>query len=311
MTNLPTALAPLRSGIAQATRAESDGQIIRSWLDGMGSDETRKNFGPTAERFLGHLAASGLTLRTATVEDVRHALGSLTEGQSRGTMRQYMARVKSLLSYAHKLGYTQFNAGVVLKARHDKAERTSSVAKRIMGEADVALLIRAAAKPRDRAIIVLAYGSGMRVSEICSLTWSQISARENGMAQISIRGKGDKPREILVSAAAVADLETLRNGADADEFVFRSMHCRSISRQSVHDIVKACAIRAGLDPNMSTHWLRHAHASHALSRGADLARVREDLGHADISTTSIYLHARPGTGSGLHLDANIMTNRKT
>jgi integrase/recombinase XerD len=70
-------------------------------------------------------------------------------------------------------------------------------------------------------------------------------------------------------------------------------------------MLKRAAARAGLNPGFSAHWLRHAHASHAIDRGAPLPVVQETLGHGNISVTSGYLHARPGDSSGLHLDSGV------
>lgn len=70
-------------------------------------------------------------------------------------------------------------------------------------------------------------------------------------------------------------------------------------------MLKAAALKAGVNPAISAHWLRHAHASHAFDRGATLAEVKDTLGHANVSTTSVYLHARPGTLSGRVLDEGV------
>ena len=66
-------------------------------------------------------------------------------------------------------------------------------------------------------------------------------------------------------------------------------------------IVKKAAAQAGIDGNVSPHWLRHAHASHALERGAPVALVRDTLGHSSVSTTNGYLHARPNDSSARYL----------
>jgi hypothetical protein len=73
------------------------------------SEHSKRNFGLTANRFLSELEAQSLTLRTATVEDVRDAINAIAAGQTLSSARQTMLRVKSLLSYGHRLGYLQFN----------------------------------------------------------------------------------------------------------------------------------------------------------------------------------------------------------
>ena len=70
-------------------------------------------------------------------------------------------------------------------------------------------------------------------------------------------------------------------------------------------MIKSTAARAGVNASVSAHWLRHAHGSHSLDRGATLAEVQATLGHANVATTSGYLHARPNTSSGLKLDEGI------
>jgi integrase/recombinase XerD len=70
-------------------------------------------------------------------------------------------------------------------------------------------------------------------------------------------------------------------------------------------MLKRTAIRAGVNPDVSPHWLRHAHGSHAIDRGASLPEVQATLGHGNISTTSGYLHARPDSSSGLKLDQKV------
>jgi integrase/recombinase XerD len=75
----------------------------------------------------------------------------------------------------------------------------------------------------------------------------------------------------------------------------------ALTERAVNYIVKDAAERAGVNPAASIHWLRHAHASHAIDNGVPVTLVSATLGHADLKTTSIYAHARPGESSGRHL----------
>ena len=75
--------------------------------------------------------------------------------------------------------------------------------------------------------------------------------------------------------------------------------------RAVNGMVKRTAAKAGINGAVSPHWLRHAHGSHAIDRGASLPEVQKTLGHGNIATTSGYLHARPDTSSGLHLDPGV------
>lgn len=314
MTAIVAATVSLPPSIdVTATRATSDRQLIASWLDGFQSAATRRNFAATAERFLAYLESVGLSLRTATVEDVREAIGSLADGHSPATLRQYRARVKSLLGYAHSLGYTPFNAGAALKDRgHQRAERAAAIVERRMSEVEVSLLLRECETDRDKLLLGLAYAAGLRVSELVGLRWEAVSG-DAARVQLSIMGKGLRPRQIVLGPEISAKLIAYRgDGKSGGRFVFeaerdggRQRTGGGLSPQSVSKLVKRCAERAGLSDRISPHWLRHAHASHALANGADLTLVRDTLGHGDISTTGAYLHAAPGDGSALYLDGSI------
>ena len=101
-------------------------------------------------------------LRKATVEDVRTALENVTHSVGKATRQQYILRTKSLLGYAHKVGYTPFNAGAVIKIKPDSAHRGATLAKRIITPAEVGLLIRAAPSKRDRVLLEVVYAGGLR-----------------------------------------------------------------------------------------------------------------------------------------------------
>lgn len=284
------------------TRATSDAELIASWLDGMHSDITREKFAATAERFLAALARLGLTLRTATVEDVREAIAALGEGKAASTKAQYAQRAKSLLSYAHRLGYVLFNAGAAVRVKGGTVDR----AKRIASETEIALLIRAAPSRRDRLLIEVGYAGGLRVSELVALRWSDVLPRDQDRVQVSIVGKGDKLRHVLLPAVVSRSLLASRGDADTDAPVFPSRKGGApLLPRAVNRMIKNAAQGANVNPDVSAHWLRHAHASHALERGANVVDVKDTLGHANIATTSIYLHARPDRSSGLVLDDGV------
>ena len=114
-------------------------------------------------------------------------------------------------------------------------------------------------------------------------------------------GKGGKTRVLLLSTATWKVLTALRGEAVPDAPVFLSRKGGALDPSAVHRIVKAAAARTGLATNVSAHWLRHAHASHALDRGAPIHLVQATLGHASVATTGRYLHARPSESSARFL----------
>lgn len=155
--------------------------------------------------------------------------------------------------------------------------------------------------PRNHALLRFLYCTGARVSEVVGLTGRDLQPRDTG-GQASIFGKGGKTRAVLLPAALWSDVKALRYDSDDDNApVFRSRRGGPLVPSSVHRIVRAAARRAGVTEPVSAHWFRHAHASHALDRGAPIHLVQHTLGHASVTTTGRYLHARPTDSSSTYL----------
>jgi integrase/recombinase XerD len=294
--------APIAIANLTATSAASDEELVASWVANLRSEHSRINFRTTADRFL---AALGAPMRRATVEDVRQALETITAELAPSSSRQIVLRVKSLLSYGHRVGYLPFNAGAVIRV-HGEAR---AVAQRIITEVEIGLLIRAAPSRRDRILIEVGYAGGLRVSKLVALTWSDVIERDGGRVQLSVLGKGHKRREILLPEVVSRSLLSLRGDAGANDPVFASPRGGHLTERAVNYMLKRAAINAGINPKLSAHWLRHAHASHAIDRGAALPVVQSTLGHGNIAVTSGYLHARPGESSGLSLDPGVFLQR--
>jgi integrase/recombinase XerD len=288
------------------TNAKSDRELLAVWLKSHRdvSPHTVRAYARVGARFLAALAAAGSDLRHATVEDVQIALeGMRTKADGSpvkpATVNMHVAAVKSFLGFAHRVGFTRFNAAPLIKLK--KAPR--QLAQRILGELEVRDLIKHANPGRDRLMLQVAYFGGLRVSELVSLTWSQVIRRDDGQAQLSIIGKGTKEREVLIPAAIAGPLLASRGNALATAPVFASVRRpgQPLTPRAINFMVKEVAERAGVNPAMSIHWLRHAHASHAIDNGAPVTLVSATLGHADLKTTSVYAHARPGESSGRYL----------
>lgn len=286
-----------------ATRASHDEEILLSWLDSLTSAHTKRNFETTARAFLANLPAG---LRNSSVEDVRDAIAAITMSSAPTTARQYVLRVKSLLTYSHRLGYTTFNAGTVIRVKSDNVSRGARLAKRIISEVQVGLLVRAAQNRRHRIMLEVLYAGGLRVSELTGLTWADVITRDHDQVQLAIIGKGGVERQVLLPPIVSKSVLSLRQGAPAASPVFANQRTgEPLTERAVRAAMKRAAKAAGIEQPVSPHWLRHAHASHAIDKGATLPEVQETLGHASITTTSGYLHARPGTSSGLRLDQGV------
>ena len=145
---------------------------------------------------------------------------------------------------------------------------------------------------RDRAILELAYSSGLRASELSSLTLTQVDL-ENGFVRVF--GKGSKERLVPLGDSARQAIATYLGSARSKlvrartgSALFLSDRGVAISRKTIWALVRKHAARAGLEKPVKTHLLRHSFATHLLSGGADLRAIQEMLGHASITTTQIY-----------------------
>ncbi len=146
---------------------------------------------------------------------------------------------------------------------------------------------------RDRAMLELLYGSGLRVSELVGL---DVQALDVPRARVTVTGKGNKTRIVPVGAkalAALADWLPERNlwleGPERALFISERLGTR-LSTRTVERRIKVQAVRAGIEQDLYPHLLRHCFASHVLASSGDLRAVQELLGHADISTTQVYTH---------------------
>jgi integrase/recombinase XerD len=155
---------------------------------------------------------------------------------------------------------------------------------------------------RDRALLELLYGTGIRISEAVGLDLDDIDLED---AMLRVLGKGNKERVVPVGRGARTALEAylrhgrltlrparIRKASDTDAVMLNARGGR-ISRQACWAIVRRAGDRVGLGDRLSPHVLRHSCATHMLNHGADLRVVQELLGHASISTTQVYTTVSP------------------
>jgi integrase/recombinase XerD len=274
-------------------QAHSDGQLIELWLHGR-SLHTQRAYAGDIARFLG---GAGKSLPAVTLADLQGFADSLG-GLAPASRYRILSAVKSLLAFGHRIGYLAFDVGRVLRLPSVR----DRLAERILPEADVHRILSLEPNERNRTLLLLLYASGVRVSEACGLCWRDVQANGDG-AQVTVFGKGGKTRAIQLPPSVARVLTKLRGKAGEDAPVFPSRkHGAALRPLAVLRIVRQAARRAGIDAAVSPHWLRHAHASHALDRGAPIHLVQATLGHASITTTGRYLHARPADSSSRFLE---------
>ncbi len=299
---LGTPTAP--SGLVMASQADDDLHLIRLWLHGK-SQNSQEAYRRDVNQFIDYVDLPLSQIKLQHFWDWADHLE--VRGLAASTRSRKLAAIKSLFSFGHRIGYLAFNVGAAVST----PKVPDRLAERILSEPDVQRILALETNLRNAVLLRLFYASGGRVSELANLYWGSLRDRgvEDGrpVGQVTLLGKGEKTRTILLSTSTWDAIEELKqeasrkNQASATDPVFRSRKGGPLSRQQIWRIVKRAAKRAGLEQAVSPHWLRHAHASHALDRGAPTHLVKETLGHKSLATTSKYAHARPDDSSARYL----------
>lgn len=231
-------------------------------------------------------------------EDVTAFISALrARGLAPSTVERKVAALKGLHKFAVREGLTENHPTARLPLPKVPTRLPDVItiddADRLLGQpfADSALGLR------DRALLEVLYGCGLRASEIIGLETTELDL-DAGLMRVV--GKGDKERTVPVGgmarhaltaylASARPSLRPARSVGRLTAHVFLNVRGGALSRQAVHRIVRDYGARVGLE-GLHPHTLRHSFATHLLEGGADLRAVQEMLGHADISTTQIYTH---------------------
>ncbi len=264
----------LERGFAENTRAGylADLEKLHLWLADEGTDETE-----------------------ACTDDLHRFIGELYDtGISPTSIARILAGIRSFYGYLELENLTPSNPAALLDTPRRQRRLPS-----VLSLEEIEAMIDAcdAASPqgvRNRAIIEMLYGSGLRVSELCNLELERVNLDEG---YVLVEGKGSKERLVPVSATATDALRAYmpeRRLADTkpgeEGIVFLNSRGHRLSRVMVFYIVRSLAESAGVNKSVSPHTLRHSFATHLLEGGANLRAIQQMLGHESIATTEIYLH---------------------
>src|ERR1035438_8976097 len=248
-----------------APQASSDDQLVALWLHGR-SVHTQRAYRADVARFR---RGAGKPLPSVTLTDLQAFADSL-DALAAASQYRILSALKSLLAFGHRIGYLPFDVGRALRLPGVRNRLT----ERILPEAEIHRMLSLEPKERNRVLLTLLYASAVRVSELCSLCWRDAQANGDG-GQITVFGKGDQTRSIQLPASVWKNLQKLRGDAGDDQPLFPSRkRGGSLKPLAVLRIVRHAAERAGIDLAVSPHWMRHAHASHALDRGAPIHLVQ-------------------------------------
>jgi len=259
------------------------------------SPNTVQSYGRDLVRYLRYLEDAGIAEPSeVTRQDIEAHLGALVEvGLAPASVERAVSAIK---------GFHRFMVTEQICAEHPTADlplprKAKHLPDVISHEQAAALLdqpfAQTPAGQRDRTILEVLYGCGLRVSELCGLDQRDLALDEE---VLRVLGKGSKERVVPVMGTAASQLrsylDTWREGLvgrTPTPAVFLNVRGGRISRQSVHAIVERYGRLVGIE-GLHPHTLRHSFATHMLEGGADLRIVQEILGHSDISTTQLYTH---------------------
>jgi integrase/recombinase XerD len=283
----------------------SDAALIEAFLETLSAERgARAN---TLDAYRRDLDDACAHLKGPLAQAVPEAIEAYVAGLAgRGLSPATVRRRTSALKQFYRFLIEENQRADNPTSRLDPPKRARALPK-TLSLAEIERLIDVAETPRDRALIELLYGAGLRVSELVSLPLR--AAPKPGQDHMIVEGKGGKERLVALGAPAQAALaahlaareaalpKELARRETARVWLFPSASAADgkLTRRRVAQILEQAAIRAGIAPaRISPHVLRHAFATHLVEGGADLRTVQTLLGHADIATTQIYTHVAQG-----------------
>lgn len=247
------------------------------------------------QRLKAYMDAHGIDIVRATSDDLKAFLYDASKSiSSVRTQARLIAGIRSFYRFLIYHNYIEQDPSELLespkKERHLPEVLTLDEIDSMIAQLDMS-------KPeshRNRAIIEMLYGSGLRVSELVNLRLSDIYRQEGFMR---ITGKGSKQRLVPISPVAdqwleywLEDRSQLDIKPEYSDIVFLNRYGRQLTRAMIFTIIKTLAKQADIHKTISPHTLRHSFATHLLQNGADLRIIQDLLGHEDITTTEIYTH---------------------
>lgn len=245
------------------------------------------------------LESRSVSLEKAEIADLRAYLNMLHDrGMTSSSIARHLSALKQFFQFLITEGVRSEDPTSLLS----RPKKMKPLPK-ILTEEEITQLLETVSEDnspegqRLEALLEILYASGLRVSELISLTHDAILHAEQTLI---VRGKGEKERLVPLSSYAIRALEKylkvrpefVAHPSGVSKWLFPSYgKSGHLTRQRFGQLLKDLALHAGIDPDkVSPHVIRHAFATHLLNGGADLVSVQNMLGHADISTTQIYTH---------------------
>ena len=285
-------------------------QVIDSFLDSLWmerglSENTLSAYRSDLTQFSFWLEHKKVDLLKVEAKDILAYLSSL-ENASVRTVARRLSSLRRLYEYLLRENKIKQNP-----VSNVDAPRLGRTLPKSLTEDEVENLLNApdtapATGVRDKAMLELLYATGLRVTELVSLTIQQVNLRQG---VVRVTGKGNKERLVPMGEEANAWIERYLSSARSEilgnaitDAMFPSNRGKAMTRQTFWHMVKRYAVVAESKKTLSPHVLRHAFATHLINHGADLRVVQMLLGHSDISTTQIYTHVARERLKDLHAE---------
>lgn len=240
-------------------------------------------------------AGEAAALERLDTDHLRRFIASENQrGLSPKSLQRRLSACRSFYAWLLKQGQVKANPTAGLKA--PKAPRKLP---QVLDPDEAKVLVEVPVDGRlglrDRALLELFYSSGLRLSELCALTWNALDLDDR---LVTVTGKGNRQRSVPLGSHAVnalrawhGEMKATRPDIDPKQgFLFPGRGVKAISQRAVQIRIAQIAQKQGLFKRVHPHLLRHSFASHILESSGDLRGVQELLGHADIATTQIYTH---------------------
>ncbi len=259
------------------------------------SEHTVRNYGLDIEQFLTFAKAP---LHACSKTTVRAFLAHLSaKGLAKKTLLRRLSSLRSFFKFLLKEGALQSNP--IAELEGPKAEKrippllTYAHVERLLAQPDATTLLGL----RDRCIMELFYSSGLRLSELVSLSRSDVDLARR---QMKVRGKGKKERIVPITKTAIQWMRTYldhpmrhlageHHSPEVDhDALFLNRHGRRLTARSVDRTFKLYLLQSGLAVTVTPHIIRHTIATHWLEKGMDLKTIQKLLGHSSLATTTLY-----------------------
>lgn len=278
--------------------------IDHLWLEDGLSKNTLESYQRDLEQFAMWLAKQNNALLMASQADIQQYIAVRFPQAKPRSIGRLIASIRRFYRYCLRENLVTVDPSLQIESPKLPRSLPKSLSEQDVEDLLSAPNIEDPIGLRDKAMLELLYASGLRVSELVTVSVNEVSTMDG---VVRVTGKGDKTRLVPMGEEATDWIERYVKQARPEilnrrlsDALFVTTRGAGMTRQAFWHIIKRYAKLAGIDKPISPHVLRHAFATHLLNHGADLRVVQMLLGHADISTTQIYTHVARERLKSLH-----------